>query len=485
MLLPEQKAYTDVLLSVTPSLASKELSAVPSRLHRLRRELAQLLRLSSPIVAAQISQSAMGFVDTLMAGRVGAGELAAVAMGSSLWFPLFLFMLGVLMAVPPSVAHLQGAGRQRDIGDHVRQALLIALALAALIFLALRNMAPVLARMAVPEADALRTLAYLEGVSWGMPAIALFFVLRHFSEGLSVSRPSMLIGFAGLFVNVCANYVLIYGKLGFPALGGVGCGWATALAFWVMALGMLVTVRRGRIYQNSRLFEAWPRLRPSEALRILKLGVPIGCSIFVEASVFALIALLLGSLGAETVASHQISLSFASMVFMVPMSIASGISVRVGHALGRGEPTGARRSALSGMGLTAAFSLVSASLSFVFADEVAALYTNQPQVAALAASILRLGALFQFSDAIQVSAAGALRGYKDTRVPMLLVIVAYWGLGLPLGYSLGLTDLWGEPRGAAGFWMGLIAGLSCAALLLGLRLRRVMAKHQRTVDERG
>ncbi|WP_282000713.1 MATE family efflux transporter [Geotalea uraniireducens] len=446
-------------------------------LRQLSGELAALTKLSLPLIAAQLSQSAMGFVDTVMAGRVSSVDLAAVAMGSSIWFPLFLFLLGILMAVTPSVAQLHGAGRQREIGGHVRQALLLGLFLGGVLMVPLRHAGPLLDLLRVDPRVAPLTLGYLEGVSWGLPAVAGYFVLRHFSEGLSRPKPSMIIGLLGLVCNCLANYLLIYGKLGLPRLGGVGCGWATAFSMWAMWLGMFAVVRRGKVYRPAGLFAAWPRPDWHELGQLLRLGVPIGCALFIEASIFAVIALLIGSLGADIVAAHQISLSFSSLVFMVPMSIASAISVRVGRAIGRGEFAGARRAGYIGIGLTVLIALFSSAASYFGAPAIAGIYTTNPAVAETAAGLLALAALFQVSDAIQVSTAGALRGYKDTRVPMQLLIVAYWVVGLPLGYTLGLTSLWRAPLGAAGFWIGLIAGLTAAALLLSFRLRTISARY--------
>ncbi|MBW2010782.1 MAG: MATE family efflux transporter [Deltaproteobacteria bacterium] len=444
----------------------------------LSKELKSLILLSGPLIAAQISQSAMGFVDTVMAGRVSSVDLAAVAMGSSIWFPVFLFILGILMAVIPSVAQLHGAGKNQEIGFHVRQALILGLALSLVGMPLLRHAGPILDLMDVDPLAVPLTLGYLKGVSWGLPAIAGYFVLRHFSEGLSCSKPSMVTGMIGLGFNIVANYLLIYGKFGLPALGGAGCGWATALTMWVMCLCMFATVKKAKIYQSARLFEQWPRPDLQELGRIIRLGLPIGCSFFVETSLFAVIALLIGSLGADIVAAHQITLSFASLVFMVPMSISSAISVRVGQAIGQSNCVRAGRAGYIGIGLTAAIAFFSSILCYLFPESIAAIYTKHSEVARMAVGLLSLAALFQVSDAIQVSTAGALRGYKDTRNPMILQIFSYWVIGLPLGYTLGLTSFWGPPLGAKGFWIGLIAGLTSAAILLSLRLRIVSSRYE-------
>jgi MATE family multidrug resistance protein len=455
-------------------------------MHRLRtpglkilsKELKSLIALSGPLIAAQLSQSAMGFVDTVMAGRVSSVDLAAVAMGSSIWFPVFLFMLGILMAVIPSVAQLHGAGKKEEIGFHVRQALILGLALSLAAMPLLRHAGPILELMDVDPSTVPLTLGYLKGISWGLPAVAGYFVLRHFSEGLSCSKPSMLIGIIGLGFNVVANYLLIYGKFGLPALGGAGCGWATALTMWVMCLCMFATVRQGQIYRAARLFEQWPWPDRQELGRIIRLGLPIGCSFFVETSLFAVIALFIGALGADIVAAHQISLSFASLVFMVPLSISSAISVRVGQAIGQRNGVLAGQAGSIGIGLTVSIAFFSSILCYLFPEPIAAIYTKHSEVARTAAGLLSLAALFQISDAIQVSTAGALRGYKDTRSPMTLQIVSYWVIGLPLGYTLGLTSFWGPPLGARGFWIGLIAGLTSAAILLSFRLRVVSRRYK-------
>jgi len=440
---------------------------------RLRSEIKALAKLTWPILAAQIAHASMGFVDTVMAGRYASLDLAAVAIGSSIWFPLFLFMLGVLLAVTPSVAQLHGREEHAEIGRHVRQALLVAIMLALPIATALPHVEPLLKWIEVdPQAIPLTT-GYLHGVSWGLPAIACFFVLRHYSEGLGFTGPSMLVGFTGLAFNIVANYVLVFGKFGFPRLGGIGCGYASGLTMWVMALCMLAIVLLRGVYRKNALFVRWPRPDWHEISQILRLGLPIGCSLFIEASIFAVIALLIGSLGAQIVAAHQICLNFSSLIFMIPLSFSHAITVRVGWAIGRHDQRLARYSSYAGISLTFVIALCTATLTLLFPYPIASIYSDDPHLLTLTAGLLTLAALFQVSDAIQVCTSGALRGYKDTRVPMLLLVVAYWVIGLPLGYSLALTDFWRPAMGAAGFWIGLIAGLTAAAVLLSMRLYRL------------
>ncbi|MCL7462953.1 MATE family efflux transporter [Pseudomonas sp. NW5] len=437
---------------------------------RARRELATLLGLAIPIMIAQLAHTAMGVADTLMAGRVSARDLAAVALGNSIWLPVMLLLSGIMMATTAKASRHVGSGDFARLGPLVRQALWLGLLLglgAALLLWQARSLMGLLkvdAELIDPAMD------YLQAVALGFPAIALYQVLRSYSDALGRTRPSMMFGILGLLINVPANYVFIHGLFGLPALGGVGCGWATALVMWCMLLGMLLWVRWAAVYQPSRLFERFEWPRAAEIRPLLALGLPIGIAIFAEASIFSVIALLIGSLGATVVAGHQIALNFSALVFMIPYALSMAATVRVGQNLGRGAVREARFAAGVVLLVALAYACLSASLMLWLREPIAALYSRDPAVIALAASLIVYSALFQFSDAVQVTAAGALRGYQDTRMTMLITLLAYWGIGLPVGYALGLTDWLGSPSGPAGLWQGLIVGLSLAALLLGLRL---------------
>jgi MATE family multidrug resistance protein len=441
-----------------------------TRLQRASTEFYSLLKLATPIIIAQLANTAMGFVDTVMAGRVSPQDLAAVALGNSIWVPVFLLMTGILLATTPKVAQRFGAGAHTEIGPLVRQALWLALAVGIAAAVILWNAEIVLNLMNVDPALIEPAMGYLRAVACGFPAVALYHVLRCFSDGLGHTRPSMVIGLCGLALNIPLNYIFIYGKLGLPAMGGVGCGWATGLVMTFMFLSMLWWVKWAPFYQPSKIFShfEWPQWAVHK--RLLSVGLPIGISVFAESSIFAVIALLIGGLGATVVAGHQIALNFSSMVFMIPYSLGMAATVRVGQALGRGEPREARFAAGVSMAAALGYACLSASLMLLLREDIAQIYTPDRAVIAVATTLLVYSALFQFSDAIQVTAAGALRGYQDTRVTMILTLFAYWGIGLPVGYALGLSDWFGEPSGPSGLWQGLVVGLTCAGGMLAVRL---------------
>jgi len=435
-----------------------------------KKEAKQLLLLALPIMGAQLAQTAMGFVDTVMAGNVSPQDLAAVAVGFSLWIPIMLFITGILLAITPLTARYHGAGQSEHIGPLVQQSLILAAGLGFLGWWLLRQSTLIFPFMQVEPEVARIAKGYLYGISWGFPAAAFYQVFRSFNEGLGNTRVALMVGIIALLINIPANYILIYGKFGFEPMGAVGCGWATALVTWFMAVAIGVYSfyhPRFKRYRFKQLQSAAERYW----LKVLKLGTPMGLSIFVEVTLFCIIALLIARLGATTLAAHQVALNVTSIIFMLPLSLSMAITIRTGQLLGSQNPVEARFSSMVGIGLGLIIAVISASFIYIFNDWIARLYTPDAQVQALASSLLILAALYQFSDAIQVGAVGALRGYKDTLVPLFLTLIAFWVVGLGFGYSLGLSEIWGAPMGPKGFWIGLVIGLTCAAVVMVLRLR--------------
>jgi len=442
----------------------------------LLHEASTLLRLTGPLVLAQLAQTSMGFVDTVMAGRVGAVDLAAVAVGSSIFFPVFLFMVGLLNAVTPLVAQAYGRGNGSAVRQAIRQGMGIGLITGLLLMPVLWLMTPTMVWLGVSSEVIPITGSYLFAISWGLPAGGVFLALRNGGDGLARPRLSMFAGFFGLLVNILANYVLIYGKLGLPALGGVGCGWATSLSLLAMLLFQMTLLQRSQLAGTDRLFA--PSLDRSgwNLGPFLRLGLPMGIALFIECSIFAVIALFVAKLGAGVVAAHQIALNFTSLLYMLPYSLATALTVRIGYAIGKKRIRRLRRIVLTGLGLAFGGALLTCLLILTFAPAIAALYTPDPGVRQLAAVLLCLAAIFQLPDALQANCNGILRGCKDTRIPLLLILLAYWGLGLPMGYGLGLGGWGGLTPGPQGFWIGLILALTAASALLGYRVRVMLRR---------
>jgi len=438
---------------------------------RRKEELRGLLILALPVLGGQLAQTGNGFVDIVMAGRVSPVDLAAVAVGASIWIPVFLLITGVLMSATAVLARHFGSAQLGRMTPLTQQALWLALLLSLLGMLLVRNMAPVLELMEI-EADMRPiVLGYLEGLSWGIPAAAVFLALRSYTEAIGHTKPVFWISLFGLLVNIPINYALIYGKFGLPELGGAGCGWATGIVMWIMAITMYIYVHLGKAYAEVRLSFKHLSFEFATILYMLRVGMPTGLTIFFEVSLFSIIALLLGPFGAVVVAGHQVALNFTGLLFMLPLSLAIAVTIRVGHARGRNDKEAAAYTVGTALRLTLTTATLMASMILLLRHQVPFIYSNDMQVHAITASLLLFAALYQIPDSLQVTANGALRGFEDTTVPMLLTLLAYWGVGLPVGFILARTEWFGPMLGAPGFWMGLIAGLSVAAVLLGLRLR--------------
>ncbi|MFN3703659.1 MATE family efflux transporter [Thermomonas sp.] len=441
---------------------------MPTPLARLRDDAARTARLAAPLAAGHLSHGLVGFIDTVVAGHHGTATLASVSVGAALfWLPM-LAPMGTLMALPPSVSQLDGGGGRAEIGPLFRQALWLAALLGVLLFGLMTLLPLALGPMGIAPDIAPGATAFLHAIRWGIPGFTLYLAMRYLSDGLHWSMPTMLLGFGGLLLLAPAGYVLTNGLFGLPELGAAGVGIASALMFWLQAIAFAVYLWRARRFADLGLFARWDRPHGDTLRTLLRTGLPIGVTVTMEGGLFAATALLIGRLGEVPAAAHQIALSVASLCFMVPFGLAEATTVRVGHALGRGDREGVRRAAFAGFALALATQAGSALLMLLGHQAIASLYTTDPAVIALAGSLLLYAALFQFPDGIQVVSAGALRGLKDTRVPMWLAALAYWGIGMPVGAGLGLALGWG----ARGMWLGLSAGLTVAAVLLCRRFLR-------------
>ncbi|KFZ38439.1 multidrug transporter MatE [Shewanella mangrovi] len=431
----------------------------------------RILQLAFPVLIAQVTQTLMGFIDTVMAGRVSAADMAAVAVGTSIWLPAILFFQGMLMAITPLMSHHHGASESNKIGPLAIQATYIAIVGGLVVMLILHFSNLLISQMQLEPALEDISTRYISAILWGAPGMLLYQVVRSCGEGISYTKPAMFIGFIGLAINIPANFIFIHGYFGLPAMGGAGCGVATAIVFWAMFLSMLLYIYLSRKFDEISLFQHWAKPDWQTITGLVRLGFPVALALFFEVSIFAVIALLLAPLGADVVASHQIALNFSSIVFMVPLSIGVAVSIRVGYYLGRHQTTQSALVAKTGIQLGLALASITAVITVVFRANIAALYNDSPDVIELASGLMLMAAVYQLSDSVQVISSGALRGFKDTKSAFYITFIAYWLIGMPLGYTLARTDIIVPHIGAYGFWTGLIAGLSSAALMFSLRLR--------------
>ena len=441
-----------------------------------RAEALGNLRLAGPLVLAQLSFMGFGVIDTLMAGHISPTALAAVAVGHNVWMIPFMGFLGVSAAISPIVAQRVGAGQGREtIGLFARQALALAAAMGVAWFGLLRLVArPVIGKLGLPVEGAELATTYLYAESFATLPFALCMAQRNFIEGLGYSRPILFAGVCGLLTKLIANLVLVRGAFGGPVLGVVGCGYGTVVAISVMALVYATELAVLPRIRELAIFRAAPRFT-AELLEVPRLGLPIALIYMAEGSLFGVAALMMASFGEAPMAGHQVAINVASVAFMVPMGLGIATTVRVGQAAGAGKMAAARLAGQAGMALGQCFALFSAAVMALLPGAIAGLYTQDTQVTPYALTFLRYAALFQLFDCLQVTASGALRGLKETRLPMVITAVAYWAIGFPTAWSLAFHTL----AGPDGIWCGFIAGLAAAALGLTWRF---LHKTRRSFD---
>jgi MATE family multidrug resistance protein len=431
-------------------------------------EFSHLLRLGLPLMGAQLAQMGMGVLDTIMAGRLSAADLAGIALGGSVLWPVMLLFMGVLQAVTPTVSQFNGARRYGEVGEVIRQALWMAVFAAVVVCFVITHAEPFYRFMDVDPAAVAVSVPYLKATAWGIPGLMAYFVLRFLAEGMGFTRPGLYIAVGALLIKIPLNFIFIHGYLGAPALGGVGCGVATAIVMWCEFLFVLTVVMQPRfdvVAWRSKF--SWPQYR--HILPLVKIGAPIGATIFLEMGMFALTTIFLGSLGADIVASHTIAGNLGGITYMLPLALGMAATIRVGFNIGAQELALARKTSSVAMKASLGVAIVAGVLIILLRDWIANLYSNDPDVIALASVLMIFVAIYQIFDDTQATALGVLRGYKDTQVPMWITLFGYWVIGLPVGYTLGF-GLLGEPMGIYGFWIGLLSGLAIVSLLINLRL---------------
>ncbi len=440
----------------------------------------QLCALTAPILITQLAQIGMATIDTIMSGHVGTADLAAIAIGSSLWTPIWLFVAGVMVAFTPQVAQLVGAGKKDQVGEILGSAVMLGIILGIMTAIALYNFGPLLSYLLPDPISAQLMTDYVKAVSFGLPAAGAFLALRFHAEALNQPASVTRIMLAGLLLNIPANAVFVYGWLGIEPMGGAGCGYGTAIVFHFLFFALLVDCYLTRLPDHQKRLSVFFKAQFEPMMSLVAIGIPIGAAIFFEVSFFSVIALFLTPLGTEVVAGHQVAINMTSLTFMIPLSVGMAITVMVGQQLGKDDAKVAAQVSWLGVRVNLGVALFNAAIILALSPYIAQLYSNDANVVAIGASLLVFAALFQISDAIQIAAAGALRGYQDTIIVMIITFFAYWFCGLGLGYFLAFAAP--EPQGAKGFWLGIIVGLTAAAIMLSYRLYQVSQKHIQHIE---
>lgn len=428
-----------------------------------------------PILVTQLSLMVTGFFNTIMAGQISEQDLAGVSVGVNLFMPFFGSILGVISGLTPVIAQLHGAGRADKVGAIVKQGFYWAAALAALFIAAGYALVPlILPQLALePRVEGI-TRDYLQAVSFGIVPVFLAAVLRNFIEAHGYTRTSMGITLVTVPVNIACNYVLMYGLFGLPAFGGAGAGIGSAITFLLSLLLYSIVVTHVSPFREYRIFHRLPRPDFAAWKKQLGVGIPIGSTMFCEQSIFGAVGLLMTGYGTAVVAAHQAAMNFTTVVYMIPLAASMTLTILVGFEVGAKRFGDAREYIRLGRVLTFLFEGAVALWLTMNREVIASLYTSSPHVLAVLPEFLVFAVFMQFADSVNAPLQGALRGYKDVRVTLLLAVLSYWIIGLPLGFFA--AHFMGF--GAYGYWIGLIGGVFVGAIFLAIRLRVVEKKQE-------
>ena len=449
-----------------------------------RKLVTEIYGLAWPVLIAQWAMMAYSVLDTVITGRYATEDLAAVGIGTSIYISVFMALMGVLIALSPTVAQLRGAGRQHEIGEQVRQAMWLAVALAALSMLIFAYPDPLLALSQVSPSLEAKVRSYLSFAAWGAPAGLGFRLFASYTTAVSLPRIVMTLTMLGLTIKAPLTWLLVVGAWGAPELGASGCALATTLTNYVVCAAAWAWCAYAPAYRPHAVFARWSWPRLHDLRHLVTLGIPIGMTFLVDVTAFTFMALFIARLGAINSAAHHLAGNVGAIMFMVPMATGTAVTVVVGQAIGARDFARARLAGITGIACAVVVAAVMGAVLWVTASDVARLYTSDAAVGAMAAGLFLLVAVYHVFDAAQVVTLNALRGYKRVVVPLAVTATALWGVGLAGGYVLGLTramDLSALgltlPMGTPGFWLAAIIGMAASTLGLIVYFLRVSATH--------
>lgn len=435
--------------------------------YSLREKLKQLSYLLIPILITQIGMYAMVFFNIIMTGQYDSAELAGVAIGSSIWNPIFTGLGGILFAVSPIAAKRFGENKQQGVESVTAHGIYVSFMIAFFILvLGFLYLDSVLAMMDAQGTVKETAKEFLIGLSYGIIPLFMFNVLRSFIYALGKTRVVMVILLISLPLNFLLNYLLIFGNWGLPELGGAGAGYATSITYWFLTGIMILVIIKQKPFKKYRLFECLKNFDGTEVIEILKMGVPLGLALFFESAIFAVVTVLISKFDTSTVAAYQAAINVMVFVYMIPLSISMAQTVLIGFELGAGRLKDAKIYAWLGIYLSLIIAFVAGVFVILFRNDIAGLYSQDEEVVKTIVQFLSLALFFMVADALQAAALGALRGYQDVIISFLMTLVAYWLICLPSGYYLAAT----MKLGAVGYWLGLTIGLFAVGVVLCIRL---------------
>ena len=442
-----------------------------------------LLRLAGPLMLGQLAVVGMTVTDIYMAGQVSADTLAALQLGGSIWAMINLLVIGIMIGNSPIIGNFWGAGQPEKVRFQFQQGLWLSIPMSIGVCGAILLGVLLLGSLDI-SAEVYRIargylLPYLI-TGFMFPA---FFAFRSTFEGVGDIRPVMVFNAMAFFLNGILDYILVFGKLGFPAMGGIGAAWATTVVMTFLLVAMAAYGHYASNMKRLQLYKQFSEPSAAAIAGILRLGIPIALMIAAEVGFFAIIPMMIAHLGSNVLGAHAITNNLDSLAYMIPLGLGQALTIKVSHAQGRRDPREARQICLTGFKLVFVLAMVLGSIKILFRHDFAQLFSPEPNVQMIAASLFFFSAALGCFDSMQMATSGALRGYKDARVPLIIQIIAFWVIAFPIAYSLALTDFWGEPIGVFGFWTGLVIAACLASVMMLFRWNLVSKNAIKALDQ--
>jgi len=433
-------------------------------------ESRKILRLAIPLIITNIAFIMMGVIDTMMSGLASAEDLAGLAIGGNIWLFLELAMGGLITAITPRIARFFGANKFEDIKIETQQSLLIGILFGIFALFVLLIMIPYFPLLGASSEVTIIAQGYTTVIAYSLPASAVIWVLFCLLEGHGIMRFTVTSSLIAVIVNLILDYIFVFGKLGLPAMGGVGCAWTTTTIYCVWAVVCIIYTAKHKEMKKYGIYDSWPAFNWKRWRDILALGTPIAIALVAEEGFFNITALLIAPLGTESLGAHHITIQIVALILMLGVGVGQATAIRVAQDIGRSQITKMDSHIKTSMSLVLFIGLFFGLCVFLFRDAIPMLFTNDAKIAVISSTIMLFAPLYLLSDVMQIWAAQTLRGFEDTKVPMMLQIFSFWAIGFPLGYSLGITTFWGERYGIYGFWIGILTGIIMCCCLICTRL---------------
>ncbi|QJC35598.1 MATE family efflux transporter [Enterobacteriaceae endosymbiont of Donacia sparganii] len=436
-------------------------------------EIKKLFNIAIPMILTQIALLLISIINIIMLSSFNKIDIAVVSISTSIWLPIVLFGHGIFLALIPIITKLYGSNNKKNIINYIKQSYLLAIIISCILMLILYKINFLISILSNNIFLILKIKKFLKIMLWSIPGYLLLQILRCLCIALSLIIPDMIISWIGVILYIPINYIFIYGFGYIPSFGSLGCALSTVLIYWILFFITMIWMSRSIYFNNIKYFNLLNKPNFKILKKILKLGIPIGLSIFFEITLFSIVSLFISSMGLENIISHQIALNFSSLIFVIPLSLSIATTIIVGLYLGLGNKDKARIISWIAQIIGGIISIFTILISIFFRKKIASLYNPNKNIINLSSHLILLASIYQFSDSIQVIGCGILKGYKDTKYIFLITFISYWLIGLPVGYILSITNLITNPMGPSGFWIGFIIGLTIAAILIILRILKI------------